>query len=150
MIPFHYNDGGRAAAGFKTTLSGDCVARSVAIASGVPYRKVYDYLAAQNKSQRQTKHSHPSCGKLTASDGIMVQRKWFKDYMTGLGFLWVPTMAIGSGCRVHLRAAELPMGRLVVNVSRHLCAVIDGVLEDLSDCSRGGMRCVYGFWRMSK
>jgi hypothetical protein len=34
-------------------------------------------------------------------------------------------MKIGQGCRVHLRAGELPDGKLVVRVSRHMVAVID-------------------------
>jgi hypothetical protein len=25
--------------------------------------------------------------------------------------------------------------------------VIDGVIHDTHDCSRGGTRCVYGYWR---
>jgi len=36
----------------------------------------------------------------TAARGINVGRKWFKDYMRWLGFEWVPTMKIGSGCKV--------------------------------------------------
>jgi hypothetical protein len=59
---------------------------------------------------------------------------------------WTATMLIGSGCKVHLRSGELPSGRLIVAVSKHLCAVIDGVLHDTHDCSRGGRRCVYGYW----
>jgi len=55
-------------------------------------------------------------------------------------------MAIGSGCTVHLRSEELPKGRLLVKVSGHLTAVIDGVLYDTHDCSRHGMRCVYGYF----
>ena len=54
--------------------------------------------------------------------------------------------AFGTGCRVHLRDGELPMGRLIVTVSKHECAVINGVIHDTSDPSRGGTRCVYGFW----
>jgi hypothetical protein len=62
-----------------------------------------------------------------------------------LGLRWVPTMQIGQGCKVHLRRDELPQkGRLVL--SRHAAAVIDGVLHDTYDCSRGGTRCVYGYW----
>lgn len=57
-----------------------------------------------------------------------------------------PTMAIGSGCKVHLRADELPTGRLVVSVSKHLVAVVDGVVHDTHDPRRGGTRCVYGYW----
>jgi len=42
----------------------------------------------------------------------------------------VPTMAIGSGCKVHLADGELPPGRLVVSVSKHYTAVTDGVIHD--------------------
>jgi hypothetical protein len=56
--------------------------------------------------------------------------------MAALGFEWVPTMTIGSGCIVHLWQDELPMGRLVVMVSRHTTAVIDGVIRDTYDPSR--------------
>jgi hypothetical protein len=68
--------------------------------------------------------------------------------MERLGFVWTPTMTIGSGCRVHLRDGELPMGRLVVSVSKHATAVIDGVIHDTHDPARGGTRCVYGFWKL--
>jgi hypothetical protein len=60
------------------------------------------------------------------------------------GFVWTPTMGIGTGCTVHLRAGELPLGRLVVSISRHYTAVIDGVVWDTIDPCGGGMRCVYG------
>ena len=82
------------------------------------------------------------------TDGIHVKRKWCQDYMRELGFVWVPTMGIGTGCKVHLRARELPKGRLVVSCSKHWTAVIDGVIHDNHDPSRGGRRCVYGYWRL--
>jgi hypothetical protein len=44
MIGFELDDGGRAAAGFRGS-AGDCVTRAVAIATGRPYRQVYDDLA---------------------------------------------------------------------------------------------------------
>jgi hypothetical protein len=56
-------------------------------------------------------------------------------------------MAIGSGCTVHLRDGELPQGRLIVAVSKHIVTVIDGVIRDTHDPSRDGTRCVYGYWR---
>jgi hypothetical protein len=46
-----------------------------------------------------------------------------------------------------LKADELPAGRLIVSVSKHLVAVIDGVAHDTHDPSRGGTRCVYGYYR---
>jgi len=42
-------------------------------------------------------------------------------------------MAIGSRCKVHLADGELPPGRLVVSVSKHYAAVIDGVIHDTHD-----------------
>jgi len=141
-MTYQYNDGGRKAAGFKGT-TGDCVARAVAIASGLPYSEVYAILAEGTGSQRAGK-----AGKRSASarNGINVSRKWFKDYMTSIGFVWVPTMGIGTGCKVHLNADELPKGRLIVSVSKHYTALIDGVINDLYNPDRGGKRCVYGYW----
>ena len=127
-MTFTEDDGGRAAAGYKGQ-AGDCVARAVAIAD--PYAEVYKRLAEGNAAQRVTKRTRPSlAGKRTARNGIHSRRKWFDDYMSELGFEWVPTMQIGQGCKVDLRANELPLGRLVVNVSRHLVAVINGEIHD--------------------
>ena len=143
---FHYNDGGRSEAGYKGH-TGDCVARAICIASGRPYQEVYDLLAEGNATQKRGKRERASkAGKKTASKGISTKRKWFSDYMESLGFEWVPTMQVGQGCKVHLRASELPMGRLVVNVSKHFTTMIDGVINDTYDCSRNGQRCVYGYY----
>lgn len=143
-MKFIYNDGGRNAAGFKGSAR-DCVARAVAIASQQPYQMVYKALAEGNASQRR-RPGQSGTRPRTARNGISVRRKWFKDYMAGLGFTWVPTMAVGTGTTTHLCADELPGGRLVVSVSRHLIAVIDGEMHDTSDPSRNGRRCVYGYW----
>jgi hypothetical protein len=151
-MEFKYNDGGREAAGYKGK-TGDCVARSVAIASGRPYQEVYDRLAEGNENQRITKRSarQKNASKVngvkTASYGINVKRKWFKDYMAELGFEWVSTMGIGTGCKVHLRSHELPKGKIIVALSKHYAAVIDGVVNDTYKDDRGGTRCVYGYWK---
>ena len=63
-----------------------------------------------------------------------------------IGWAWRPTMKFGEGCRVHLRADELPEGRLICNLSKHYAAVIDGVLHDTHKDDRDGTRCVYGYW----
>src|SRR5262245_44573251 len=127
-----YNDGGRKAAGFNgQDKARDCVARAVAIASGRPYLEVYNRLADGNATQRVTKSLRKDRARVrSASNGINVGRKWFKEYMRELGFEWVPTMRIGSGCRVHLHDQELPGGRLVVSVSKHYTAVIEREIHD--------------------
>jgi hypothetical protein len=40
----------------------------------------------------------------------------------------------------------MPSGRLVVRLSRHLTAMIDGIVHDTYDPRREGTRCVYGWW----
>ncbi len=140
-----FDDGGRAAAGFKG-MAGDCVCRSIAIATGLPYREVYDRLAKETGAQRASKRTPKRSA--SANNGINTTRKWFKDYMAELGFEWVPTMKVGTGCKVHLKDGELPMGRLVVVVSRHYTAVIDGVIHDTYNPSRDATRCVYGYWKL--
>lgn len=156
MSGFVKDDGGRSAAGFKGS-AGDCVARSIAIASGRPYAEVYAALAAGTGSQRASKRTPKRSA--SARSGVNVRRKWFRDYMASIGFTWVPTMRIGQGCTVHLDAAELPAGRLVVSLSGHYTAMIDGVIRDTHDPRRQIMtqypdgaiewhnkRCVYGYW----
>ena len=142
---FNYNDGGRSISGYKGK-TGDCVCRAIAIATGKPYPEIYESLAKGNAAQRQGKREGSKAGVKTASRGINTKRKWFADYMVELGFVWTPTMFIGQGCTVHLKADELPKGKLIVNVSKHFTSVIDGVINDIYDPSRQGTRCVYGYY----
>ena len=169
-----YDDGGREAAGFSGH-AGDCVVRAAAIISGRPYREIYDlvrelaqaerprrrrvdaeraaahlrrllppgaeyaedYAARVAEMLRGQRRSHPRTG---------VMKPTTSRLMEALGGKWHPTMGIGTGCRVHLRADELPAGRLVANLSRHVAAVVDGIVRDCYDPTRGGTRCVYGYW----
>jgi hypothetical protein len=165
-MKYEHDDGGRGAAGYKGS-AGDCVCRAIAIAGQIPYEYVYETLANGMGSQRKSR------GR-TARNGISVRRKWFKDYMSTFGFIWHATMQIGSGCKVHLHDGELPMGRLVVSLSKHYTAVIDGVIHDTHDPQREihifeqdsgrklksgeqrnhngiwhvARRCVYGYWEV--
>ncbi|WP_069945319.1 hypothetical protein [Alteromonas macleodii] len=141
---FLYSDGGRQASGFKGEAR-DCVTRAIAIVTGLPYSEVYEALAMGNASQRPKKSKKKPAK--SARNGIDTKKPWFKRYMQSLGFEWVPTMRIGQGCSVHLSPDELPSGKLVLSLSKHYTAMIDGVLHDTHDCSREGQRCVYGYWR---
>lgn len=146
---FIFNDGGRAEAGYKGFAS-DCVTRSIAIATEKPYKEVYDALNALAKTERGKGK------KSSARSGVKV--KTIRKYLADLGWQWVPTMFVGQGCKVHLTADELPNGRLIVSVSKHITAVIDGTIYDTHDPQRHTIivengiqriagRCVYGYWR---
>ena len=134
------NDGGRKEAGYKGQ-TGDCGTRAIAIATGLPYQEVYDLVIEISKRDRITKNkkdrSHPRTG-------IWIES--MHRIMKHLGWQWTPTMFIGSGCKVHVNADELPEGTLMLRLSGHYAVVKDGVLYDTYDSSRNETRCVYGYW----
>ena len=134
-MEFVYDDGGRATAGF-TGDARDCVTRAISIATGRFYGHVYKNLADR---------LHASGKERSARNGI--PKPIIRSYLDDNGWKWTPTMFIGSGCTTHLREGELPDGRLIVSVSRHLVAVIDHVIRDTHDPTRDGTRCVYGYWQ---
>jgi hypothetical protein len=138
---FAFHDGGRVAAGYKGS-TGDCVTRSIAIVTGRPHQEVYDALNRLGQMERVRKRKRK---RSNSRPGVF--RATYQRYLESLGWGWTSTMSIGTGCQVHLRASELPQGPLVVKVSRHLTAVIDG-LYDTHNCSRSGMRCVYGYFSL--
>lgn len=127
-LNFVYDDGGRSKY-FKGDVR-DCVTRAIAIATGIDYKEVYDTI---KKLINQT----PRNG---------IPKKATKDIMNYFGFDWIPTMTIGSGCKVHLRKNELPSGTIVCQVTGHLTCIKDGTIYDTFNPSRGGDRCVYGYW----
>jgi hypothetical protein len=148
---FVKDDGGRSEY-FKGD-AGDCVTRAIAIATGIDYKEVYDAMFNGIEEFKQTGHSRyvkklrrKKSGSRGTTPRNGVHRKIYDKYLKSLGWKWVATMTIGSGCKTHLRADELPKGRLIVRVSKHIVAVIDGVIHDTYDCSRGGKRCVYGYY----
>ena len=130
MENFKYNDGGRSK--YYKGQAGDCVTRAFAIASGRDYKEVYNI----------AKHI---CGKGN-SPRNGVSKNNCKKIAEALGFKWVACMSIGTGCKVHLNSDELPKGNIVCSCSGHLVAVIDGIVNDIYDSTRGGSRCVYGYW----
>jgi hypothetical protein len=52
-------------------------------------------------------------------------------------------MFIGHGCKIHLAENELPSGKLIVQIAKHLTTVIDGMINDTWNCSG---KCVYGYY----
>lgn len=130
MLRFIYNDGGRSKY-FKATNVSDCVVRSIAIATGRDYKDVYD------ETRRLIGY--------TPRNGIY--RRDTKRVLEHFGGVWKACSKIGNGCTVHLTDGEIPMsGFIVCNLSKHVTAVINGVIHDTYDPSRNGTRCVYGYW----
>lgn len=137
-MEFQFNDGGRGDAGYKGKTR-DCVCRAISIALEIPYQQVYDDLNNLIKNSRKTKHSKKSHSR----KGI--HKKFYHKYLADKGWKWMPCQKIGVGCTANLKKEDLPNGRLIVRVAKHLTCVIDGVLNDTWDCSQY-KTCVYGYF----
>lgn len=128
-----YDDGGRSKY-FAASKVGDCVTRALAIATQSDYKEVYNTIT--------------KIVGYTPRNGV--RSKDTKKLMAHFGGVWHPTMKVGSRCTTHLEDDEIPMkGRIVCKLSKHVVAVIDGVIHDTYDASRDGNRCVYGYWVFS-
>ncbi len=139
-MDFVYNDGGRSEAGFKGA-TGDCVTRAIALVTGKPYIEVYNALNELAQDERIGKRKKKKSNARTG-----VYKRTSKKYLSSLGWKFKALMLIGTGCKAHLKKDELPNGTIIAVVSRHFTVVKDGVIYDTHNPSRGGTRCVYGYY----
>lgn len=155
------NDGGRAAAGFKGD-AGDCVTRAFTIGqygiapTGEEYMTVYGELGRLLKewafSGRNSRAKAPYRNGRSATPRDGMPKAVIHSYATLIGWVWQPVMEIGKGTTMHLHPDELPQHPvMVVSLSKHLAAVVDGKLYDNHDASISrhsgpGKRAVYGYW----
>jgi len=124
-----YDDGGRARAGYEFHSAGDCVSRAIAIATQMPYEMVVDIV-------------DKACHGYRGSSQSGVFDPTIKGILTSLGWKRTTTKA-------HLNSDEFPPGRLLLEVNRHLVAMVDGVIHDTYDPSEHGSRRVYAYWRLA-
>lgn len=141
-MEFVYSDGGRSKY-FKVSNVGDCVTRAICNATGKDYLEVYKRLKelAKNESVK----NHRGHKKSSVRDGVF--KETWKEYLEEINWKRVKTMDMGTKERVHLRDGELPNNIIaIVQVSKHLTCLKNGVLYDTYDCSRDGERMVYGYY----
>ena len=151
---FVRDDGGRRRSGGGGG-TGDCVVRAIAIATRRPYREVHDaltvatvrHVAAGRSAFARWARRMRGVRFVHADHGV--QDEVYGPYLQALGWRFKSTKHLPRGRGVHLRADELPRGRLLVLLRRHLTAVIDGVIHDVFDCGGEGRRRVQGYWTSS-
>ena len=122
LITFKKTNGGRKEAGYKGN-AGDCVIRSIAIATGKPYKEVYDQLHIRQKSFCQ------KIGMKQRSIRRGVYPQVWQPYAESLGFKYL------DGSK-KFTWDTLPKNKtLIIVVDRHLSCVINGVIHDSWDPS---------------
>ena len=129
MIQFEADDGGRQEAGYKG-LTGDCVIRSIAITSGIPYKTVYKELSERQDKFHQELHPNShyfgTLKKKSVRSGVYTS-VWM-DYVEELGYKQIP---VDSGITSW---DDIPKtGKLLIRVPQHLSCVVDGVIHDTWD-----------------
>ena len=125
---FKYNDGGRKDAGFKG-VAGDCGARAMAIALGLDYKAVYKELAQANADNGRAK---------SARNGI--NKDIYSEVLKRYGWVWHKSPQFDGR---KARCSDMPAGTVIAKQAHHFVAVIDGVANDIWDCTH---RMVYGYW----
>lgn len=132
-MDFIWDDGGRAASGY-VGLSGDCVTRAIAIATGACYRDVYEKLGkASEKSPRDGVHTETAAVYLAERD-------------------WRRTLGLERPFFVE----DLPRGIVIVHLARanergqHFCTLIDHVVHDTWDPSDDDDYIVKSYWNSTE
>jgi hypothetical protein len=149
------DDGGRGRSGIARAPSrkgaaGDCVTRAIAIAAEKPYREVHDALTVAavrhvydgDPDSAWVKYAKRRGGVRAFDPDHGCHDGAYGPYLKSLGWRYTSTKRQG----VYLRADALPRGRLIVQIRRHLVAVIDRVIHDTHDCGRAGRVKVIGYW----
>jgi hypothetical protein len=132
-------DGGRSAAGFSGKDAGDCVARAIALAAGLPYRKVYEDLAAMTAACRIGERA-------SARDGV--SKAVWQAYIEAMGWQKQPVEKVEDlmGRRRQPRPRDLPHGTFIARQANHLVCVKNCVVHDAWDSSE---RMVYAAWKLT-
>ena len=116
----------------------DCVKRSIALATGIPYIEVQKGLNDHKKITGVKKfYNYPNP----------------ESYMKKvLGFERIALAKNADGTRVTVEEfAKLhPCGRYVISILEHWTACIDGIIYDTWDCSKEGVLSYYEITRFKK
>ncbi len=128
-MEFIWHDGGRADCGY-VGLTGDCVTRAIALATGRSYRDVYRQLG-------EITEMSPRNGVATSVSS---------DYLKDLGWTYIP------GCGHCFLEQWLPKGPVIVHLTSqgwrrhgHFCTVIDHVVYDTWNPSDDEY-IIQGYW----
>lgn len=129
-MELNWNDGGRFSSGY-VGLTGDCVVRAIAIATGISYRDVYSEIG--KASEKSPRNGVPT----TVASHYLAARQWhFTDVH-----------------QARFNADSLPLGIVIVHLASdksrrhgHFCTVINHVIQDTWNPSDDDEFIVAGFW----
>ena len=147
-LSWEYNDGGRLEAGFRGN-AGDCVTRSISIATGRDYLDLYKEFAVSNAAHWEGKAKrakNPQRAKLYAGRAKITARNGIADAV------FEPVLAEAGWVKTKLpngsRLSDLPTDTmLVVHLRAHLVAINHGTIQDTFDSSYEYDRSAFAYWK---
>ena len=134
MIDYRYDDGGRAAAGYRGK-TGDCVVRAIAICTGEDYRAVYLTMAEHMKrngyaASGNAYATRESNRKAPRSKGQIAARRVQNRVLEVYGFRKV---RLPAGARPTFTEAHRRYGDCIVGTTKHVAVVVNDALRDTFD-----------------
>ena len=134
MIDYRYDDGGRAAAGYRGK-TGDCVVRAIAICAREDYRAVYRTMAEHMKGNGYAASGNAYATrernrKAPRRKGQTTARRVQDRVLELYGFRKV---RLPAGERPTFTEAHRHYGDCIVVTTKHVAAVVDGALRDNFD-----------------
>jgi hypothetical protein len=158
-MEFIYDDGGRAAAGFKGK-TGDCGVRAIAIATGQPYQQVYDEINALAKERERVKWGRKAVSHRRSNSRTGVYKRLMDIYLAGIGWRYVGTWDGEMPWRAQRDTARFPAGPIILNKRKHYIACQDGTIRDTYDSTQARNFetgelvpegcAIYGYWEESE
>jgi len=127
MSNYKYNDGGQLA--HRSLKSGYCGTRALVIATGM------GWMEAEKHLRHFTNRGNAGNGKLS----IGIFKDDYDAALSALGFKWRPAPKFDGR---KAKASDLT-GTVIARQAKHFTCVIDGVVNDIWDCSN---KMVYGYW----
>ena len=116
----------------------DCVKRSIALTTGIPYRKVQKGLNDHKKITGVNRfYNNPN-------------PRSFMENVLGFRRVLAPKKADGTRGSAEAFAQAHPRGRYVLSLSGHWTACIDGVIYDTWDCSKKSVLSYYEVTRFER
>tara|TARA_R100000808_G_C2152941_1_gene162742 strand:- start:737 stop:1273 length:537 start_codon:yes stop_codon:yes gene_type:complete len=131
-LDYRFNDGGRKDAGFKGKAR-DCVTRAIAVAEGRDYNEVREELMAAKKHWMETSRSKAAKRAKSTSVRNGTPHDVYRPYLEARGWERKSLIKFGDPSRKELIKEEVPMGTVIVEIPKHIMAVIDHVVNDAWD-----------------
>jgi hypothetical protein len=132
-MTFKKFDAGKEHRTSKKMQGGDCQVRALCTASSMSYPQAYNLLYKVQGEMR------------TPGFRLELYLQHKPDIFGVARYLPFPAVKGQRRMTAAQFVQRYPKGRFVLNLARHVTAVVDGTVLDTWDCTR---KCVYGAWEL--